>query len=82
MPQTRILTLPMRTRQGLFARILAAVDCFDALISGRPYRSAYSIEDALGKMAAESGIRISIRLAASSARYRARCIGEYMNAGM
>ncbi|MEP7367217.1 MAG: HD domain-containing phosphohydrolase [Acidobacteriota bacterium] len=37
------------------ARILAAVDCFDALISGRPYRSAYSIDEALGKMADESG---------------------------
>lgn len=44
------------------ARILAVVDCFDALISGRPYRSAYSLEEALGKMAAESGISFDPRV--------------------
>lgn len=44
------------------ARVLAVVDCFDALISGRPYRSAYSVEQALDKMAAESGVSFDPRV--------------------
>jgi len=46
----------------LGARILAAVDCFDALISGRPYRDAYALEEALQKMAAESGVSFDPRV--------------------
>jgi diguanylate cyclase (GGDEF)-like protein/putative nucleotidyltransferase with HDIG domain len=37
------------------ARILAVADCFDALISGRPYRQAVSFEEALRKVRAEAG---------------------------
>ena len=37
------------------ARILAAVDCFDALTSDRPYRRAVSPEDAMEHLKSESG---------------------------
>jgi putative nucleotidyltransferase with HDIG domain len=37
------------------ARILAVADVFDALTSDRPYRRAFSREEALAMMAAESG---------------------------
>jgi len=40
------------------ARILAVVDCFDALISDRPYRSAMPIDQALNRIAAESGVSL------------------------
>jgi len=39
----------------LGARILAAVDCLDALVSTRGYRGAYSLENAIEHMRAESG---------------------------
>jgi diguanylate cyclase (GGDEF)-like protein len=39
----------------LGARILAAVDCLDALVSTRGYRGAYSLESAIEHMRAESG---------------------------
>ena len=39
----------------LGARILAAVDCLDALVSTRGYRGAYSLENAIEYMRAESG---------------------------
>ena len=37
------------------ARILSAVDCFDALASERPYRRAMSPEEAMGNLSAEKG---------------------------
>jgi diguanylate cyclase (GGDEF)-like protein/putative nucleotidyltransferase with HDIG domain len=37
------------------ARILAAVDCFDALASERPYRRAMTPEEAMGMLSAEKG---------------------------
>lgn len=37
------------------ARILAAVDCLDALASHRQYRPALPLDQAMGKVAAESG---------------------------
>ncbi len=37
------------------ARILSAVDCFDALTSERPYRRAVSADEAMGLLRAESG---------------------------
>jgi diguanylate cyclase (GGDEF)-like protein/putative nucleotidyltransferase with HDIG domain len=37
------------------ARILAVVDCFDALTSERPYRRAMSHEDAIQHLSSESG---------------------------
>ena len=40
----------------LGARILAAVDCLDALASDRQYRRALPIDEAMRKVAAESGI--------------------------
>ncbi len=39
----------------LGARILAAVDCLDALASDRQYRRAMNMQDAMRKVAAESG---------------------------
>jgi len=39
----------------LGARILAAVDCLDALVSTRGYRGAYSLEQGIEHMQAESG---------------------------
>jgi len=39
----------------LGARILAAVDCLDALVSTRGYRRAYSLEEAIRHMQAEAG---------------------------
>jgi diguanylate cyclase (GGDEF)-like protein/putative nucleotidyltransferase with HDIG domain len=40
----------------LGARILAVVDCFDALISERPYRRAMPFEQAVSRVAAEAGV--------------------------
>jgi diguanylate cyclase (GGDEF)-like protein/putative nucleotidyltransferase with HDIG domain len=37
------------------ARILSAVDCFDALASERPYRRAMTPEDAMSNLSAEKG---------------------------
>jgi len=37
------------------ARILALVDCFDALIEGRQYRTAIPVKDAIKHVVAESG---------------------------
>src|SRR5215469_1852496 len=37
------------------ARILAVVDCFDALTSERPYRRARSVEETIGHIQKESG---------------------------
>jgi putative nucleotidyltransferase with HDIG domain len=37
------------------ARILAAVDCLDALASDRPYRRALPLEEAMGKVLSEAG---------------------------
>ncbi|MCU1335438.1 MAG: diguanylate cyclase and metal dependent phosphohydrolase [Bryobacterales bacterium] len=39
----------------LGARILAAVDCLDALVSTRSYRRAYTLEEAIAHLKAESG---------------------------
>jgi diguanylate cyclase (GGDEF)-like protein len=39
----------------LGARILAAVDCLDALVSTRSYRRTYTLEEAIRHMQAESG---------------------------
>jgi len=39
----------------LGARILAAVDCLDALVSTRSYRRAYTLEEGIEHMKAESG---------------------------
>ena len=39
----------------LGARILAAVDCLDALVSTRSYRRTYTLEEAIEHMHAESG---------------------------
>jgi diguanylate cyclase (GGDEF)-like protein/putative nucleotidyltransferase with HDIG domain len=46
----------------LGSRILAAVDCFDALISSRPYRPAYTISEALDRIGAESGLSFDPRV--------------------
>jgi len=37
------------------ARVLTVVDCFDALVSDRPYRKAMSAEDAMGILKSMSG---------------------------
>ena len=47
------------------ARILAVVDCFDALTSERPYRRAVSPEEALAHLKAESGKSFDPRVVAS-----------------
>jgi putative nucleotidyltransferase with HDIG domain len=39
------------------ARILTAVDCFDALASDRPYRKALSIDDAMAMVKSRAGIQ-------------------------
>ena len=44
------------------ARILSAVDCFDALASERPYRSAMSPEEAMSKLSAEKGTSFDPRV--------------------
>lgn len=44
------------------ARILTAVDCFDALSSERPYRRALTPEEAMNALIAESGISYDPRV--------------------
>jgi len=44
------------------ARILAAVDCLDALASDRQYRPALPLDEAMSKVAAESGISFDPRV--------------------
>ncbi len=46
------------------ARILAAVDCLDALASDRQYRRAIKLEDAMRKVASEAGISFDPRVVA------------------
>jgi len=48
----------------LGARILAAVDCLDALISERTYRPAMGLEEAMGRIEAESGVSFDPRIVA------------------
>ena len=43
------------------ARILAAVDCLDALASDRQYRKALPLDEAMAKVVVGSGQRVSIR---------------------
>jgi len=53
------------------ARILAVVDCFDALTSERPYRRAISHEEAIQQLISESGSSFDPRVvAAIEKRYR------------
>jgi len=53
------------------ARILAVVDCFDALTSERPYRRAISVEDAMQFLISEGGISYDpLVVKAIEARYR------------
>jgi diguanylate cyclase (GGDEF)-like protein/putative nucleotidyltransferase with HDIG domain len=44
------------------ARILAAVDCLDAIASDRQYRKALSLEEAMGKVAEQAGISFDPRV--------------------
>jgi putative nucleotidyltransferase with HDIG domain len=44
------------------ARILAAVDCLDALASDRQYRRALPLDEAMAKVASESGISFDPRV--------------------
>jgi putative nucleotidyltransferase with HDIG domain len=44
------------------ARILAAVDCLDALASDRQYRKALPLNEALAKVASESGVSFDPRV--------------------
>jgi len=44
------------------ARILAAVDCLDALASDRQYRRALPLDDAMQKVAEESGVAFDSRV--------------------
>jgi putative methionine-R-sulfoxide reductase with GAF domain len=46
------------------ARILAAVDCLDALASDRQYRKALPLHEAMAKVAAEAGISFDPRVVA------------------
>src|SRR5207302_8265615 len=44
------------------ARILAAVDCLDALASDRPYRRALPLDEAMAKVASEAGVSFDPRV--------------------
>jgi GAF domain-containing protein len=46
------------------ARILAAVDCLDALASDRQYRKAFPLDEAMAKVAAEAGINFDPQVVA------------------
>ena len=53
------------------ARILAAVDCLDALASDRQYRRALPLDEAMAKVAAEAGTAFDPKVVqALQARYR------------
>ncbi|MEP6633447.1 MAG: HD domain-containing phosphohydrolase, partial [Luteimonas sp.] len=56
----------------LEARIVAVADVFDALISPRPYKAAWSMEDAIGYMIEESGKLFDPRCVDSLLRNRDR----------
>jgi two-component system, response regulator RpfG len=56
----------------LEARIVAVADVFDALISPRPYKAAWSAEDALGYMVEESGKLFDPRCVQALLRNRER----------
>ena len=46
----------------LGARILAVVDCFDALASGRPYRKAIPLEEAMAFVKSKAGIQFDPKI--------------------
>ena len=48
----------------LVGRICAVADVFDALISVRPYKAAWTVEETLGEIARQSGRQFDPRLAA------------------
>ena len=48
----------------LVGRICAVADVFDALTSPRPYKHAWTVDDALDEIAAQSGRHFDPRLAA------------------
>src|SRR5437899_8293507 len=53
------------------ARILSVVDCFDALTSERPYRRAFSADEAMEHVISESGTSFDPRIVqAIEKRYR------------
>ncbi|MCC6587967.1 MAG: diguanylate cyclase [Bryobacterales bacterium] len=52
----------------LGARILAAVDALDALITEKPYRSALTIDDAVDRLSGEAGISFDPRVVDTLAR--------------
>jgi len=60
------------------ARILSAVDCFDALTSERPYRRAISPDEAMAHLKAESGRSYDPRVVNGLAR-RYRELEEVVN---
>lgn len=54
----------------LTARVFAVVDAFDALTSRRPYREAWSEEDALSHIRTESGVHFDPRVVGEFLRRR------------
>lgn len=61
----------------LSARIVAAADVFDALTSKRPYKTAWSIEDALRAMETDSGKHFDPDVIAALKRALPRVLGVY-----
>ena len=51
------------------ARILGAVDTLDALLTGKPYRAALTIEEAVDRLSAESGVTFDPQVVSILARH-------------
>jgi putative nucleotidyltransferase with HDIG domain len=60
------------TELDLETRVLMVCDVFDALLSARVYRDAWSLDDALGLLARESGVKLDPRCVAALERIVAR----------
>ena len=58
------------------ARICAVCDVFDALVSERPYKQAWTIEDALAEIDAQSGKHFDPRLAQAFVRLAPQLVSE------
>jgi putative two-component system response regulator len=56
------------------ARIVALADVFDALLSVRPYKQAWSIEDTLNLIRAQSGRHFEPRAVSAFLRVLPQCL--------
>ena len=73
LPSARIGSAVAQCRaHGLQGRIVAVVDCYDAIVTARPYRGAAPEDDALAEIRACAGTQFDPAVVAAFLRAAAR----------